>query len=80
MSNSSIWPIDGTLSGTTTPVQSGPGRNGSEGVLHVSQSSLIRSSPSDCLIPYPEHSLDESYLSLEMQSMYSTDPANWDGV
>ena len=31
---SSIWPIDSTLSGATTPDQSGPGSNINEGVLH----------------------------------------------
>ena len=34
MSNSSIWPIDRTPSGATTPDQSRPGSNGNEGVLH----------------------------------------------
>ena len=32
MSNSSIWPIDRTLSGATTPGQSGSASNGNEGV------------------------------------------------
>ena len=32
---SSIWPIDRTLSGATTPGQSGPGSDGNEGVLHI---------------------------------------------
>ena len=35
--NSSIWPIDGSLTGTTTLGQSGPGSNGNEGVLHIPQ-------------------------------------------
>ena len=34
----SIWHIDMTLSGATTPNQSGPGSNGNEGVLRVHQS------------------------------------------
>ena len=34
--------------------------------------------PSDCLVSYPEHSLGELYLSAEMQSVYSTAPADWD--
>ena len=55
---SSISPIDRTLSGTTTPGQRGPGSNGNEGVLHISQSSNITgASPSDCLESYPGHSL-----------------------
>ena len=39
---SSIWPIDRTLSGATTPSQSGPGSDGNEGVLHIPQSLNIR--------------------------------------
>ena len=38
---SSIWPIDRTLSVATTLGQSGPGSNGSEGVLHIPQSTSI---------------------------------------
>ena len=58
MSNSFIWPIDRTLSGATTPGQSGPGSNGNERVLHISQSSSItEASPSDCLMSYPGHLL-----------------------
>ena len=57
MSNSSIWPIDGTLSGTTTAVQSGPGSNVNEGVLHIPQISRAGTSPSDCSVPYLGHSL-----------------------
>ena len=33
--NSYIWPIDGTLTGTTTPGQGRPKSNGNEGVLHI---------------------------------------------
>ena len=35
MSNSSIWAIDRTQSGATTPSQSEPGSDGNEGVLHI---------------------------------------------
>ena len=35
MQFSSIWPIDRTLSGTTTLGQSGLGSDGNEGVLHI---------------------------------------------
>ena len=74
---SSIWPIDRTLSGATTPGQSGSESNGSEGVLRILQSSSITgTTPSDCLILYPGHSLSGSYPSAEMQSVYSTVPAN----
>ena len=33
--NNFVSPIDETLVGTTIPVQSGPGNNGYEEVLHV---------------------------------------------
>ena len=32
---------------------------------------------SDCLVSYPGHSLGESYLSVEKQSVYSTASADW---
>ena len=48
---SSIWPIDKTLSCATTPGQSGPGSDGNEGALLITQSSRISgSSPSDCFV------------------------------
>ena len=37
----SIWSIDSTLSGATTPGQSGRGSDGNKGVLHIPQSSSI---------------------------------------
>ena len=43
----SIQPIDGTLTGTTTPGQSVPGSNGDEGVLNIPQTSRTGTSPSD---------------------------------
>ena len=73
-----IWPIDRTLSGIITPSQSGPGSHGSEEVFCIPQSSSIPgASQSDCLVPYPRHSLGESYFSAEMQSVYSVTPADW---
>ena len=78
MSNSSIWPIDRTLSGATTLGQSGSWSNGNEGVLYIPQSSSITgASLSDCLVSYSKHSLEESYSSVEMQSVYVTAPADW---
>ena len=78
MSNSSIWSIDRTLSGATTPDQSGHGGNGNEEVLRIPQSSCItEASLSDCLMSYPGHLLWESYLSAEMQSVYSTASGDW---
>ena len=47
MSNSSIWHIDKTLSGITTPSQNAPGSNGNEGVLHIPQITEAESSLSD---------------------------------
>ena len=73
---SCILPIDRTLSGATTPGLSGLGNNGNEGVLHIPQSSSnTGTSPSDCFVSYPGH-LGKSYPSAEMQSVYSTTPAN----
>ena len=69
---SSISSIDRTLSGVTTPGQSGPGSDGNEGMLCIPQSSSItRPSALDCLVSYAVHSLGESYSSAEMQSVYS---------
>ena len=52
----SIWPIDKTLSGSTTPGQSRPGSDGKEGVLYIPQSSSITgTSPSDGLVSHPGH-------------------------
>ena len=41
-----------TLSGATTPGQSEPGSNGSEGVFYIPESSRAGGSPSDCFMPY----------------------------
>ena len=69
---SSIWPIDRTLSGATTPGQSKSGSDDNEGVLHIPQNSNITgTSPSDSLVLYSGHSLEKSYTSAEMQSVYS---------
>ena len=77
MSNNSISPIDRNLSGATTPGQSGPGSDGSEEVLGISQCfSITEVSTSDCLVSYTGNSLGESYPSAEKQSEYSTAP-NW---
>ena len=79
---SSVSPLDMNLSVATTLGQSGPGCKGIEGVLHkgnkgvTQSSSIIRPSSSDCLVSYPGHSLEESYLSAETQLVYSTDPGD----
>ena len=55
MSNSSIWSIDRTLSGVSTPGQRGSRSDSNEvKLLYISQnSSIIGSLPSYCLMPYP---------------------------
>ena len=40
--------MDRTLSGVTTPGQSGPGSDGIEGVLRILQSSNITEDSADC--------------------------------
>ena len=77
-----ISPIDRTLSGATTPVQSGPVSDSNEVVLYISQSSSIpETAPSDCLVSYSGHLFNGGrgfYPSAEVQSVYSTAPANWE--
>ena len=71
-------PWIGPLSGATTSSLSGPGSDGNKGVLCIPQSSCITgTTPSDCLVSYPGHSLVGSYSSTEKQSVYSTAPADW---
>ena len=55
------------LLGTTTLNKSGHGNDSNEGVLHDHQSSRAGVSPSDNLVSYPGYSLNESYLSAEME-------------
>ena len=79
-SNSFIWPINKTLSGTTTPGQSWPGSNGNEGALHIPQSSRTESSPSDCLMSYPGHSVGRRVLHLCINAagvFFSHLPSDW---
>ena len=78
---SSIWPIDRTLSSATTLDQSGPVSDGNEGILHIPQSSSITGALAwDGLMSYSGEWLGKSYPSAEMQSVYSTAPADlvWD--
>ena len=67
-------------SGATTPGQSGPGSNGNEGVFRILESSSITgTSPSDCLVSYPGHSLG-GVLPLyggAVGLFYSIPGANW---
>ena len=57
ISNSSISPIDRTLSCATTSDQSEPGSNDNERVVHNPQSSMTYASLSDSLVSYPGYSL-----------------------
>ena len=75
--NSSIRPIDRTLTGVTIPGQSETGSNVNVRKLKISQMSRTGASPSDSLVSYPGKLLGESYPSAEKQSVYSTDPADW---
>ena len=47
--NRSIWPIDKTLTGTTTVGESGTRSNGNEGVLHTAEISRPGASPADAV-------------------------------
>ena len=53
----------GPLSGATTPSQSEPESDGNEGVLR-----MTGTSPSDCLVLYPGHSLVGGGLPLQRSS------------
>ena len=53
--NSNNFPIDGTLTGTITPDQNGPGSNGNVEVLHIPQSSRTAASQSDPGLSYIEY-------------------------
>ena len=76
ISSSFIWPVDWTLSDATTAGQSRPWINGNEGVLCIPQSSSItEASTLDSLESYC--CWEESYSSTEMQSVFSTAPADW---
>ena len=72
---SSIWLIDWTLSGAPTPDQSGPGTDGSEGVLCIPQSSINTGiSPSNYLVSYPGHSMGRGLTSLQRCNQYILQP------
>ena len=73
-------PAIGSLSGPTTPGQSGPRSDGNDRVLNIPQSSSITAtSSSDSSVSYTGHSLagGGSYPFAEKQPVYSTAPADW---
>ena len=58
---SSIWHTEMTLSGLTTPGQSGHGSGSNDGILRIHQRSGITGAKlSDCLVSYTGYSLRES--------------------
>ena len=71
MSNSSIWPIDKTLSGATTPSQCGPGSNDNEGLICIPQNSVLLALHPKIVSCYMQ---DTCWVgeTAEMQSIYST--------
>ena len=72
---SSIWPIDWTPSGATSPGESGPGSNYIEEVLCILQSSsIIHHQIVSCLIP--DTRLGVSYFSAEKLLVYFTAPVD----
>ena len=77
ISNSSIWLIDRTLSGATTPGPSGPKTNGNEMVLHIPQNSKTEASRSDYFISYPVYPLGMYYSSAELHLVYTACPLDW---
>ena len=64
MSNSSIWPIDRSLLGVTTPGQSRPGSDDNEEVLYIPQNFKSGASLSDSFVLYPGYSLLGEGLTL----------------
>ena len=56
-SNGSIWPIDGTLTGTTTPGQSGSESNDNEVVFHTCLNSKTGAWPWEAVLCPTLHTL-----------------------
>ena len=72
MSNSSIWPIDRTLSDATPPGKSEPGSDDNEGIPNIFQSSRTEeASPWFNVIPRALVG-GGVYPSAEIQLVYST--------
>ena len=75
--NRSIWPILGTLKGTTNQGESRPESKGNEGELHIPQfKDWGLTSRYFSVIPWTLTG-KESYPSAKGQSVYSTAPADW---
>ena len=65
-------------SGAITLGQCGPGSDSNDCVYCISQSSgFTEDSQSDWSVLYTSYSFRETFLSAEMNSVYSTAPADW---
>ena len=73
----SIWRIDMTLSGATTPDERGPVSDDSEGVLCIHQSSSITLTLTIRLSHIKDPRCGESYPLQQFQPAYSTAQDDW---
>ena len=67
---SSIWPIDKTLSGATSPAQSGLGSNNHKSVLNITQSSWIAGASPSIIYCHIQHSRWMSLTFLQRCSRF----------
>ena len=76
---SSIWPIHRTLLGSTTPGQSEPGRDNNERVLRKPKAPALLELHHQIISCHNQDTRGEwgGYFYEEMQSVYSTSPADW---
>ena len=73
---SSIWPVNWTLLGSTTPSQSEPESGGNKWVLRIPLKDY-RGLTIRLFSVISGHSLGVSYPSAEIQSVYSAAPTDW---
>ena len=79
--NSSIWPIEETLTDAPIPGESQLGSNGNEGVLHIPKSPRIEALSSDSLASYPGYSLGRGSYPLDRDAVsifYSPSWLSWE--
>ena len=76
--NSTIWSIDETLRGFTTPGESGLRSNGTEEVLHISQIPTTGASLLDAVkyLTQDTRWVSRSYTFAKFLSVYSKPPAD----
>ena len=78
MSSSYICSIDRTLSSASIPSQSGPERDGNEGVLHIPLNCRVSQAwLSECLVSIRTLFGWGLTHQTDMQSVYSTAPVDW---